>query len=301
MSGILKTEDFLAAIHAVKFTTKEQYRKQINAICKREIEFLRAHVELTTLRRYITDLRNAVRREYAVREIPLACHDKKNHGKETHIAVKYLVLTRGETQAYAKHEETRKAVFLDIDGGRPTIVTDYQAMIETAITLLDSERIFETAVGVLALTGRRCIEVMKTGRFEVVSPDHVVFYGQAKTKNPDGGKSKNGYKIPVLGPSEKITAALNRIRLEKDFSLLDERAVNNRTSVMLGRYTKRHFAKHTPGHDIEAKDLRSIYVHVAFESLGYSQRTTINEFASVVLGHADFVTSRNYMAFRLGE
>jgi hypothetical protein len=75
---------------------------------------------------------------------------------------------------------------------------------------------------------------------------------------------------------------------------------------MMSRLVKEHFNKFILRNDgsklvnygfIEAKDLRSCYVHITHKL--FVPRSNLNKFATVILGHAIKITSENYMIFTL--
>ena len=66
------------------------------------------------------------------------------------------------------------------------------------------------AVALILTTGRRNIEILKTGSFKYVSKNVVLFEGQAKKKN---GIVAKPYEIPIMySDARKVVAALKRLR-----------------------------------------------------------------------------------------
>lgn len=298
MSTILRIDDFLASLKAIPHDNNEQYRKAVNALCKSEIDYLRHHVALTTLRRYCTEYRNAVRKHFNGRDIPLSYRDKKT-GLEAHIALKYLVLKRSEVQEYVSHEIERKKGFLDVFSGKRLVVVNTTEMITVATNLTDSDSVYDMAAGLLFLTGRRAVEIWKLAHFAAVENEEyqLIFSGQAKTRG--SVNSHDSYRIFTLCSGNKVIDTLSKIRTAKDMTGFSEHEVHNKTSTQLGRVVKKHFARFIPnyGELIEPKDLRSIYVHVAHHL--HAPHTVITEFARQLLGHVYVGTAENYMVFRI--
>jgi hypothetical protein len=297
MSSILRIQEFLTALDSIAFSNIDSYRKDVNCLCKKELDYLRANIDLSTLRRYRTDYRNAIRKYYDGKEIHVVYHDKKNKGKPTHIAVKYFALKRSEVKQYVDYENKRKSVYQNAFEDHKLVIINYPEMITTAISLLDSNSAYDITAGLLLLTGRRTVEVWKLARFELVKSNIVNFYGQAKTR--DSANAKEFYPIFTLCNSLLVCNALDKLRSIKDFSNSTERVVNASTSTRLSRVVKQHFNSFIKDYDglIEAKDLRAIYVHIAQRIC--APHLDLQAFAKQQLGHILSNTADNYMLFRL--
>jgi hypothetical protein len=329
--SVARFREFLRELDKITlFGDKDKYSKAeiranavaVNKLCKSELDYLRQHIDLTTLRRYRSDYRNAIRQHYKGTPLAVTYADKVNHGAPTHIAVKYFNLKRSEKEEYARHESARKEVFLL---GNRLIIVEPQQLIQVATGLLESSDDFELAAGVLALTGRRPVEVFKTGRFELIgevikvnslkfSPSNsVIFSGQAKTR--ESQHARDHFPIFTLASPKLVCEALQRLRAKRDFTQFDERQVNSRTSGRLGLAVRRHFDAFVKvcvegdvenlrdyGY-IEAKNLRSMYAHIA--QAKFAPLSVITSFATELLGHAKNATgggnatADNYMEFVL--
>jgi len=342
MSTILDVPGFLNSLESVSFSNEKDYQKKINAICKKELDNIRSKSKsltqgdfpysIGTLRRYRTDLRNAVRNHYRGKDLPVKYRDKD--GAMTHIAVKYLTLKKTEIESYKEHEESRKSSFLDVYDDNRLVITDYQEMIKVASDLLLKDNPYDIALGLLLTTGRRSVEIWKTAKFsrfkrvnktaipcdcgdKAVAKTEVLFSGQAKTggslkvrKAKAEGKEipEKVYPIFTLVNPDLVINALARLRAMKDFSSFDERKVNSLTSSMMSRLVKDYFNRFILKNDngklvkygfIEVKDLRSCYVHCAHRM--FARHSTQNRFATQMLGHTLKITSDNYMIFRLKD
>jgi len=300
--AVYRIENFLVALDKITLTSSSKeavktYRDRVNRLVKREIEYLRKHLTLASLRRARTDYRNAIKKHYDGKELPISF-------KDSHIALKYFVLKKSEVSSYIEHEETRKNNYLI---GNRLIICDSQEMVAVAEILLDSDSAYEICAGLLLLTGRRTVEIWLTGNFKAINNDRVVFSGQAK--NAHAMNPRDNYEIPVLADAHKIVNALNRLRSLKNFSGKTEREVNSLTSNRLGKVVKKHFNRFIkkPVNQsfenlqdygfIEAKSLRPCFVHIAQDK--FMPLSDLHKFAQNVLGHSKMDTASNYMEFLL--
>ena len=307
MTTIIRTEQFLSALDNVEFTDTESYRKMINRLCKNELAYLRKNVELTTLRRYRTDYRNAIRDHYKGKNLFMTYTDKKKNNETTHIALKYFTLKKSEIQQYNSYEEHRKDAYLNVSNDNRLVIIDHNELINTATDLLSSNSDHEVVAGLLALTGRRTVEIWKTGHFEYIDDNQVLFTGQAKTRNSPN--ARHFYQIFTLCDAQLVCSALARLRANRDLTNKTEREVNSITSNYLSKVVKRHFNRFIMRKEnsgflsdygfIEAKDLRAMYVHIA--QTVFLPNSLITKFADEALGHvcAKGANSDNYMIFRL--
>lgn len=131
--------------------------------------------------------------------------------------------------------------------------------LEMTETLLASEDWVELTVGILAATGRRLTEVLKTATFVVKNDCSLWFSGQLK-----GEIAHIPYEIPTLVRADKVTAALSKLRqlhpcldsTKKDFSSesLDIKARLNALDLIPPKSNKEQVTAH---------DLRGVYLRLA--------------------------------------
>ncbi len=77
------------------------------------------------------------------------------------------------------------------------------------------------SIGMAGLTGRRIFsEILIYGRFEIVDRDHLLFSGQAKSRDKSGGLFKKPYTIPALADTELIYEGWLKLR-EKSWNQID--------------------------------------------------------------------------------
>ena len=328
--SVLRIEDFLARLHKVTlyglkadYNAKQlkQSREVINKLCKKEVDFLRKHIELKTLRRYRTDYRNAIKLYFKGKEMALT-HKLKGEKESGHIALKYFILKRSEVTSYGESEKERKDDYLR---GNKIFIDKPDELVAIGKVLIESTSFYEVAIGLLLLTGRRPIEILKTGSFEIISENKIRFFGQAKTRKSE--QSKDGYEIYTLCNSEKVCSALTKLRGLKDFSNIEEkiqhnspnlenyefqrllrRKIESSTSGRLGVTLRKHliagdfFFMGTDNNlrsfkGIEVKALRDIWLEIALRK--FEPRADKRNFATRMLGHAIDSTASNYMEFEL--
>ena len=312
MAKITRIDEFLTALENIIFDVADKnnvatYRKAVNACCKKEVEYLRKHLTLTSLRSALTSYRNAVRANFEGRALPVTYKD--HHSGNGHIALKYLTLKREEVKTYDMHETARKENYLH--GKSRLIICNHKELIEKADSLLDSSSAYDIAAGLLLLTGRRATEILKTASFEFIDSNHVRFTGQLKNEKCGVAAkgARDNYIIPVLTDSNRIIDALARLRALKPMQDKTEKEVNTLTSCALGRAVKRNlmgYAKKPVNQSIdnlidynflEPKNLRSIYVHIA--QMKFEPLAVLSSFAHEVLGHSTKGAVDNYMEFML--
>ena len=180
-----------------------------------------------------------------------------------------------------------------------TVTVEASEFLLHAKRALESESYYEVVAGLALLTGRRPVELLKTGSLRPINSKEMVFSGQAKTKMSE----RPAFKIPVLCDSKLIKDSLTRIRGLKDFSSVDNKDVNNRTASSLGEAVKRVYGRR----DLVTYDLRGIYSAVCVETIlnkmdgSKGDKPNALKFLSNILGHSedDTVTARTYTCFYL--
>jgi len=179
------------------------------------------------------------------------------------------------------------------------------ARIEQILKEMDeSEHWVDLAIFIALASGRRAIEVLKTGTFKSGKKNHVLFEGQAKTKTREDNAS---FIIPTLidtsrliNAHEKLKVKLNGICLYgKKFDNLDAEEINGGTAGRLNKQVKKLL-----GENFTFKDLRSIYAKRASTIYHDDKKTTsVEEFYSVILGHSkkDLSTQLSYRGIVISE
>ncbi|EIJ40938.1 hypothetical protein BegalDRAFT_3572, partial [Beggiatoa alba B18LD] len=167
------------------------------------------------------------------------------------------------------------------------------------------------ATGLMLLTGRRSTEIFKSANFDYVDESHVIFTGQLKNTRCGVAvhNARDSFVIPVLVNANRIVTALNKVRSMKPLSDKSENEVNSLTGSAINKAVKRNLNGHIKRainqsidslvdfNHLEAKALRSIYVHIAQRK--HAPLSVLNTFATDVLGHATKQTAENYMQYML--
>ena len=270
-----------------------QYRKVVNTLCKAEIAYLRkqlsdndGHYSVQTLHRYVSDYRNAVRDAFAGVEMPDMYGDRLGRKLKTHIAIKYLSMTRAEKGARKARDTEAKDEYMDMDMDTATsgrlVIANPENLIITAISLLQSKEAAEITIGLLAVTGRRPIEILHTATFTATHANRCLFTGQAKTRESE--HARNEFEIFTLAPAKLIIDAMARLRKMQNFNGLTHRQIESRTSGVLGVTVRKHMSKVLEIEGlITPKSLRGIWVNIAHHLFKPSVIDTV--FATNQLGH----------------
>jgi Telomere resolvase len=233
---------------------------------------------LGTLRRYLTDYRVALRDRFGDR----------------HPALRYIRLSKADMEemrdAYADSVEDRN---LNL---RPVRLDE---LVATATNILrDPERHPAALAAALAvLTGRRVVELLKTGHFtEGPKRRTLIFSGQVKTKGSRSART-DPFEIPVHADPKLLLAGFARLRREFDCSGLSNREVHDRYSKRLSLHAGALF-KDAHGTPLSPHDLRAVYALAAYAWLAPPTVSPI-VYLPRILGHAerDFTTSHSYWKF----
>lgn len=202
---------------------------------------------------------------------------------------------------------------------RSTVLIDYPVYMQAIIDILNTpEENFDLttrtgmaplAFALAAVSGRRMIEVMVHGQFEVAGKNTVKFTGQAKKRHID----EEVRTIYTLCDSSLFVDRLNLLRncpAASDFDQVmaggdvnDSRSENGRISSILGTAFSPWVKKFFNDDRRMYKDSRSIYARIAYERwFRVDPRwADVDEdvFFSEILGHDDEGTQLHYKQFKL--
>lgn len=247
---------------------------------------------LTRRHKLLTQYRNAIREKFG----------------DKHPALRWMVLSDDEQRerATSKHSTI-------VEGHKTRRPIDVAGHIAAATDLLEAhtERIAVLAIAaaLIAVTGRRAIEILLTGNFELVdAPDATLFSpelrrrwtlrfsGQAKTRGAESAQNAP-YEIPVLAPPELIVDAFTQLRKRYNVKDLTSEQVGNRANGELGKYAKTRY-KDAAGESLNPSQLRAAYATIAYE-LYAPDKQSWNSYTARILGHSadDLVTSFSYDKF----
>jgi hypothetical protein len=241
---------------------------------------------ITTIRRSLSRYRMAVRAALG----------------ESHPALRYLKPSIDD-QAAVKEAQLEKTL-ADQTDLRPI---DGEDLTDRAVALLDHRAPLIVAAALMLLTGRRKIEILRTGHLSAVPaganvsenapPEHtLVFDGQAKTRGAVSAQTAP-YPIPVLAEPQLVLDAFARLRDTYDCANLTNEQVHNRTSKTLNGYVAQFFSDDA-GNAMMPKDLRAAYATIAWEWFAPPHIAQSAYFARI-LGHSelDLVTVQAYIDF----
>lgn len=252
----------------------------LKTLVKTELEYLDNELTLSSKKRALTRYRNAIRSAL---------------GSDCEV-LKIFKLTREESNDLKLADKTQIRNTSDNQ-----IALNLEDFLNTAIALIvDRKSYTKVSAGLFALTGRRPIEILKTGSFQIISDDWVTFTGQAKKSKSSNDLESKPFDIPVLSDSKTILEALNFIRSSRDFSELSNDDIHSKTSKTLNDTCKKYFAGIIP--DPSPKMLRKAYGEVATHWFKPDSQEK-NAFLSDILGHEtlDIATSQTYKQFYIEE
>lgn len=164
----------------------------------------------------------------------------------------------------------------------------------------DTSNAFDVACAIALTTGRRMIEIFKTGIFTEVEERRMLFGGQAKRACLG---EDTPYMIPVLAPANIILTALNRLRRMKSCANVvededDEKFLSNKVVNQKWSNSCNSAARRILGASRHFHDLRSIYAVIAFNA-ALPHKWSQNAFISRVLGHAGLQNSLSYSSIHI--
>lgn len=296
-----------------RFRRQDAREVAIKQLCDREVDFLRHMLDIKEVRdetglgqkiegsvhslhSYLADYRNAVRKlkltpTNSVERIVGRTGDRRID--RSHLALKYLVKSPLEKQQRGERDVTQKR-----NKARDRVEISPLPLIARSEQLLNSRSYAAIALGLILLTGRRPIEILKLGFF-VEDGDKLRFSGQAKTKGSN--KSRDNYLIPCLCSREKAIAALDRIRQQKNFSENDNRYVQRKTGKTLREQYDRYFSDIYPVKEVPPYSLRAAYGAICWDLYGKYGFDDDQHYLSLILGHSDEDddTARHYKRFKL--
>lgn len=274
--GISRIENFISKVHPANTS-------QVIGFCSTELQYLRKNYETSSMRRALTNYRNAVKKSQLSEE-------QKN------VVLKKMTLSFDEKELLAK--ANAQQVSNDLRNLRP--IYEIDKYIDVAMSLLSENSYLLQATGLCALTGRRASEIGCTGKFELIEGDDtkVLFSGQLKTKERNDVAP---YEIPVLGDAVKIVETLNGIRAKKPDFINNPVKFHDAASKELNRRVKRFFT-FVSDKELSVKDLRSIYGELCF-MFADNPAIAKSKYISNILGHSedDITTGQSYLDFYISD
>ena len=246
-------------VNALKAETNGNKRVKICVDARLELE--KAHT-INTVLTYLTTYRKEVETVF---------------GANTAL-LKYLKPHKKVVEKERK--EYRKEIQVRTETNGLTTIENHTELIDFATELLKSSSYLKVSLGLMLLTGRRSVEILKTGTFEKVQSkkNEVLFSGQAKKR----GENSQPYKIPILCAPNLVISALEWLRGEKHELLsITEKQLNTKCAAPLNTYSKQF--QSWLGNGCTPHDLRKAYAAIAYGQT--NKRDSFRGFAAKVLGH----------------
>lgn len=295
---VLATDERIAEF-ILKLKARKRNLASIRALCLGERNYLKsakyikrgddpddanARTTLSMTRRHavITRYRKAIAAEFG----------------PSHPALRYMRLSDKEQNA--RNDADRKRVVQQHHDRR---AIDVDAHVSKARKILEEARegmhaALRVAAALIAVTGRRPIEVLLTGHFERDAKDAnaLTFSGQAKVKSDENPHAKP-YSIPTLVPASLVLEVFAVLRKRYNVQGMTPQQVGNRAWKELGKYAKADFID-KDGAPITPSELRAVYATIAYEMFA-PERYSWNAYTAQILGHStfDLVTSLSYDQF----
>jgi len=252
--------------------------KDLRALCQKEVNRLALIYDSDSLIKYVSNYRHAL-----IKKFGKACS-----------AVPFFTAGRLVRSRNVKYETK-----IDDADPRRFPKEDIESLITLAKECLTDTNYAKRTLGVMALTGRRPIEILQKGRFEDCGKEGwVTFFGQAKSSMTD----EDGFEIPVLGGlgASELMAVVNSIRTQKNFEGKTAEQVHDTTSKWLGETSKRTFTN-LLGKEVKPYDLRGLWC--AVQNFLVRPKTNMNpmNFYKVMLGHSkgQGKSEKPYMIFEV--
>ena len=275
----LQIRQFIRELGLAKARGKQDRRNTLNRlkrVCVREVDSLRNKHTTNTLSGYLTSYRK----------------EAKAAGYTD--LLRFLRITTTESRQM-KHEALRSI-------SKATKAFQSAAFIRTANSQLSlpmdfynqKPKIGGWATALCALTGRRTIEVLKTGQFSHPERGHplmkkrgissVLFSGQAKTKNSENARTAP-YRIPVLTTHpEDIISRINDLRSFLKIEGLDNVKVTRKYKQTLGDTTTKNYSALLPDERLSPKSLRALYAATCWKHT-IDPDMAYESFIAEILGH----------------
>ena len=195
------------------------------------------------------------------------------------VAIRRLGLTKDEKMkrkaivAARVKSKLNKAKAVDVD-----------ALMTKVMPGLKSEVVKQVFVALALATGRRTIEILKTGKLTAISQYKAKFEGQSKSINDEA------YDIDLLAPVEQVVAALAFMRDNVDCTGLTNEQVN-------AKYSKRFGLACYNATGLSPHELRAVNAMACFHLFGTTK--AMIAYMKSQLGHASEETTLRYHSYKV--
>lgn len=174
---------------------------------------------------------------------------------------------------------------------RQELVEFPRTVMEDILLGLDGNSFNELLPALLVATGRRTIEILKTGSLKT-QKGSVFFEGQVKT----GFNPQKPYKIPLLADTKNIKSALRRLRKLVNTEKMDNKQVQKKFSSSIQNVFKK--LSKIYGIQLNPHKLRAVYLEECFLNKNDKQLSK-NKLGMEILGHSQLETSLHYVSIKI--
>ena len=169
---------------------------------------------------------------------------------------------------------------------------DGNAVMQTLLPYLQSDKWQELAGALLLATGRRTVEILKTGDFSLgenmdTDSPAAVFSGQAKSLKTES------YVIPLLTNYWLVADAFKRLRSKIDCSKMSESTVNSNFRDAIALFLKKKV-------NLKPHELRSVYAMISYKLIPGKKMSLIG-FISKALGHSSPANAIYYSRIKVTD
>ena len=187
------------------------------------------------------------------------------------------VLKLSKSQIKRLNERYEERLKMKLERHEHTQIENEHEYIQNALDWTQSNSYIKIGLGLMVLTGRRTVEIFKTGVFEKAGKTGVKFNGQAKKRGLGVG-----YKIYTLCDSQHVLDALQRLRGLKDFEGKTESEVSSTTAPQLNKMCL--FMQRWLGKGCTPHDTRKAYISLVTRK-HKPAKMSFRTFAAKMLGH----------------
>jgi hypothetical protein len=188
------------------------------------------------------------------------------------------------------------------------VVRDGDALLRRAERILasaDAHGLYDLALALLLVTGRRTVEILNGVSTFAACPDDphaCVFTGQAKRRRDVSHSAAASYPIPLLVPCDLVAAGLAALRAQQARRCTTPRAgpiTNEQVSRQYQSSLGQHLRNRTPLGEEAGRHphgLRALYVTLVHSLFDCPQTWSLQELATRVCGHSDIAAGLAYTA-----
>jgi len=180
-----------------------------------------------------------------------------------------------------------------------------KARIDQILNELDnSDHWVDLTIFIAMASGRRAIEILKTGSFKKSKRNHVFFEGQAKTKTRDDAGS---FIIPSLVSPKKLIDAHKKLKAILDKEVFCDKSLNDLTNDEINGATAGRLNNKVKaifdGDEFVFKDLRALYAKQVSAKYHDPKKESLAVFYSSILGHSekDIATQLSYQGLVVSD